>query len=244
MKSSDAKRYVGMAMIAGLGTADAIAGEDSEKVEAYSNVSVQSKYVAQKGFTVVDNPVVQGAVGFGTERVKFDIWTSYDPDKKGITEVDMDLSVPFNFEYFQGRLRGRHFTFPGLGTPEERVPDAEEAALIISSKRLPLTATAYFAHIFGHETKPGQFFSGTLSKGFGLTPKVDLNVATSVSYNEHFFTEGTGFSHATGSVSLPIRLGAGFTLTPNLTAQKRLEDNFDGAFKDEFITGVALNKSF
>ena len=225
---------IGTTLLALLGTARA------EELKANASIALHSGQVAGTGFTVVDNPVVQGSLDITKNPLALGAWFDYDLKRENVNEFDFTARVELgDYAGIHTQLYGGYFTFPGL-----QLPDAQEVGLTLSTTTLPVDISLYGAKIFGDASGKGGYASLTIGKSYPLTDAIRVNASVMAGFNHHYFTESTGISHGSVDLSVPVSLG-GFTITPAVKFLKTDPGHrFPGVFKDQIGGGITIGTEF
>ena len=166
---------IGTTLLALLGTARA------EELKANASIALHSGQVAGTGFTVVDNPVVQGSLDITKNPLALGAWFDYDLKRENVNEFDFTARVELgDYAGIHTQLYGGYFTFPGL-----QLPDAQEVGLTLSTTTLPVDISLYGAKIFGDASGKGGYVSATLGKTYPLTDTISARGSATVGYNNH-----------------------------------------------------------
>ena len=131
-----------------------------------------------------------------------------------------------------------YFTFP-----DSTSPDAITEEYSLKTKNLPINLKLYFSHAHGETSNQGNLGQITLDKTLKLSQKISLSLEGRVTYNDYFFTSESGITHVAAQSKVNFDLGKGFTLTPSLSAQRKI-DGIHGIFKNRVVFGINLNKKF
>lgn len=233
-----------MSGLAALAALPLVAQENEKKQDdwklhdVYADVSYQSKYLGTYGFSILPTPVSQNDVGFSYGPVNYNLWGNIDLEKSQMTEVDNQLSLSLSTKHFDIRPDVMYFTFPN-----QTIPDAISTGVGISSKGLPLDLKLYGVQAFNSISHEGRLYQFTAGKTFKLGEQTNIRTYSNITYNEHYFNPTDGFSHVAGGLDVICNLGKGYTLTGSVRGQKHI-DSHGGIFKDNWVWGLNLNKSF
>ncbi len=206
--------------------------------DVYADVSYQSKYLGTFGFTISDKPVSQNDFGFSLGRLNYNLWANFDVASGKPNEVDNQLSLSLSTKYVNIQPDVLYFTFPNT-----QIPDSVTTGIALSSKDLPIDLKLYGVQAFSGISQEGRLYQFTAGKTFKLNEEINMRVYSNVTYNEHYFNKGNGFSHVAGGIDVSYNLGKGFTFTGSVRGQEYI-DSLGGTFKDNWVWGLNLNKKF
>jgi hypothetical protein len=172
-----------------------------------------SKYI-WRGFDLYadDNPAFQPSVTytFGESGFSLNLWTSFALGERSIYKYDdeFDLTLAYDFQISEnfdlsvgfthyGWYFDRNFSFKNSTSQEFFVSVGLSKAFLE-----PLLTIFY-------DVSMGSGLYALLEGGhtIALSETVDLNLSAGLGYNYHQFTDESGLSDLTLSLSLPVKLG-------------------------------------
>jgi len=134
---------------------------------------------------------------------------------------------------------------PNYKPPEEKAAEPKTGKATIKTQEVYasvsietlLKPTLMLAYDF--DKGRGVYTEFSLSHEFHLG-SADLSTRAAVAYNDHYFRERCGLSHAELDVDIPIKVGKNSYLTPTARFSKAL----DSDFQDELCIGIGFKTNF
>ncbi len=209
--------------------------------DVYIETGWHSEYLGSYGFSITPTPVIQSSLGFSVDRVNFSLWSNYDP-KQGLTELDPGISATWETKYLKITPQFNVFTFPSVSKTID-----DSLGLTLQTKHLPLDVSLFGVQAFGEGSHAGRLFQLSLGKTLPLTfvsKRLTLGVATTITYNDHYFVRGNGFSVVSTGVNANYDLGKGYSVSSGVRAQMSLQDRFGKVFKDDSVFEFSFSKKF
>ncbi|MEK6846973.1 MAG: hypothetical protein AABY16_02295 [Nanoarchaeota archaeon] len=232
--------------------------EKVDDIAATLNTVFRSRYIATPGFVVVDNPVIQSDLTISSGRIPgitANIWGNYNPESDRFTEVDFTIAytAPIT-DNLTGNISASYFDFD-FGELDDLVHNIVDITAGIDTVGLPLDVSFRASQIFSKNRGHGQMYRASARKSFditrplgleGVVDAVTLGGGISAAYNDHYATQGNGFSHASGEIGINIDVGNGWTLYGSYLRQIPLDTKAfpKDTFPDTDLWSVGFTKQF
>lgn len=228
------------AMTAMLGFSHANADDKSKDLAAYLITGFQTKSNVS-GFTPANNPMFNYRIGIDTSRFSANIFTDYDLKKESTREIDINFNIPLvSTNSIVGGLYVGYFNFPNSS-----YHDMQEVGVTFSTRNMPLNMSIYVSKLFGEGSGNGFIAKATLDKKLKLSDKTRLALGGRLTFNDHYFTQAAGFSHAELKGAATVKIGQSTELDAFITYQQGLgKRTFGEVFKTHVYGGMSIMRGF
>lgn len=211
----------------------------AQDTETSMTLSLRNKSVLQTGFMPSEKPAIQYSANVKNKKWSLNIWADYTINLSQLREINFSMNVPLvkkekiKLEAYLG-----YFTFPGM-----RIPDAQETGLSLTLSQLPIDISLYVGKLYGKNS--GNGFAGKLqfSKDIDITDKLTLSGKARFGFNDNYFTNDVGFTHAVLTLGAAYKLNKSTQINLDVNVQRAIND-FNGIFKNVVYDGLSVTKRF
>ena len=228
-------------LIGGIASAQVVAEGKEEQlkerrpaIEASFTIAGYSKYV-WRGFTFVDEPVIQPCVTVAYKGLAATVFANYTtnaknnyltPERAKNRWTEVDLLLDYTKEVGGVTLGGGYYYY---SQPNTGYKKSQEAYVAVTFDKVLFTPR--LAVYTGLDEYEGYYasLSGKHSISTKLKKAGSVEISASLGYGDAGHNEWmygvrrTGFADALAIVSLPIEVGNGWTVTPSLSHSEMLD---------------------
>ncbi|MFC1752569.1 hypothetical protein ACFL96_04150 [Thermoproteota archaeon] len=201
---------------------------DAKADEIKADAAFNTQYVTKDACVASQGPSIQPDVNLGLEKLTLDIWGNYNIlEEQAEVDISVDYTQPIN-DKLSATLGYTYFLYP-----TKHFNDSQEIFAGLSY------AGIADASVFGYHDfvdGKGNLVLASLGKGFKIED-IYMTPSITLGYNDHYFRQETGFSHAKIGVDFSIPAGD-WTVTPFFNHQIALSDDFE----DITYGGIRLGK--
>jgi hypothetical protein len=202
------------------------------KVECVHGVDLKSKYVTIRGISYSEGPVFHAFGNYRKGGLSFTHWYDVEPGKeRPLKEIDLDL----HYEREIGKDVHAKAGFMEVYLPYEDFLFLHSLYGEVGWEG-PVGLAVYLDRDWWGEDK-GLLGKIKIGKNFSLGYKIDLELATDLTYNHEDFKPVSGLSHASVSGSLSFDVGS-----YNVNVGGYYQEPLNRHFERQFWVGLGVTR--